>query len=53
MSQGRGSYPPVVVIQGGQPFQIGQGYAPYPPAVMNTLGSGQQREFTVIGDEPE
>jgi len=52
-SQGRAGYPPVVVIQGGQPFQVGQGYAPYPPAVMNPLGSGQQRQFTVIGDEPE
>lgn len=53
MTQGHGSYPPVVVIQGGQPLQLGQGYAPYLPAVMNTLGSGQQREYTVIGDEPE
>ena len=53
MTQGHASYPPVVVIQGGQPLQLGQGYAPYLPALMNTLGSGQQREFTVIGDEPE
>jgi len=53
MPQGQTSYPPVVVIQGGQPLQAGQGYAPYLPALMNSQGSFQQREFTVVGDEPE
>jgi hypothetical protein len=54
MPQGHGAAPPVVVIQGGQPLQAGQGYAPYYlPAVMNSLGGGQQREFTVVGDESQ
>ncbi len=53
MTQGHGSYPPVVVIQGGQPLPAGQGYAPYLPALMHNQGSFQQREFTVVGDEPE
>jgi len=55
-SQGHASYPPVVVIQGGQPLQLGQGqapYAPFLPAVTNPQGSGQQREFTIIGDDSQ
>ena len=49
------SYPPVVVIQGGQPLSLPSmgGMAPYPSLANPSWQQGQGAEFRVVGDEAQ